>query len=170
MSGTASRFGPLLSDNGVTFRLWAPAARAVNLVLDRKKIAMPKGGAWFAFNVRQARAGARYHFEIDGDIEIPDPASHFQPDDVTGPSEVIDHRYEWRCSDWKGRPWHEGVFSKSWKRRGGRGRALIFSAVAVQSSGMRIVSIFSGHFVHETSFCPICSSVPPLNFFAQMSF
>ena len=45
MSGTASRFGPLLSDNGVTFRLWAPAARAVNLVLDRKKIAMPKGGA-----------------------------------------------------------------------------------------------------------------------------
>jgi malto-oligosyltrehalose trehalohydrolase len=112
VSGTASRFGPLLSDNGVTFRLWAPAPRAVNLVLDRKKIAMPKGGEWFVFNVRQARAGARYHFEIDGDIEIPDPASHFQPDDVPGPSEVIDHRYEWRCSDWKGRPWHEGVFSE----------------------------------------------------------
>ena len=112
MSGTASRFGPLLSDNGVTFRLWAPAARAVNLVLDRKKIAMPKGGEWFVLNVRQARAGARYRFEIDGDIEIPDPASHFQPDDVPGPSEVIDHRYEWRCSDWKGRPWHEGVFSE----------------------------------------------------------
>ena len=112
MSGTATRFGPLLSDNGVTFRLWAPAARAVNLVLDRKKIAMPKGGEWFVLNVRQARAGARYRFEIDGDIEIPDPASHFQPDDVPGPSEVIDHRYEWRCSDWKGRPWHEGVFSE----------------------------------------------------------
>ena len=112
MSGTASRFGPLLSDNGVTFRLWAPAARAVNLVLDRKKIAMPKGGEWFVLNVRQARAGARYRFEIDGDIEIPDPASHFQPDDVPGPSEVIDHRYEWRCSDWKGRPWNEGVFSE----------------------------------------------------------
>jgi maltooligosyltrehalose trehalohydrolase len=112
VSGTASRFGPLLSDNGVTFRLWAPAARAVNLVLDRKKIAMPKGGEWFVLNVRQARAGARYRFEIDGDIEIPDPASHFQPDDVPGPSEVIDHRYEWRCSDWKGRPWHEGVFSE----------------------------------------------------------
>jgi maltooligosyltrehalose trehalohydrolase len=112
VSGTASRFGPLLSDNGVTFRLWAPAARAVNLVLDRKKIAMPKGGEWFVLNVRQARVGARYRFEIDGDVEIPDPASHFQPDDVPGPSEVIDHRYEWRCSDWKGRPWHEGVFSE----------------------------------------------------------
>ena len=33
---SGARFGPLLSDNGVTFRLWAPAARAVNLVLDRK--------------------------------------------------------------------------------------------------------------------------------------
>ena len=25
-------------------------------------------------------------------------------------SEVIDHRYDWRCADWKGRPWHESVF------------------------------------------------------------
>ena len=105
------RFGPLLSDNGVTFRLWAPAARAVNLVLDRK-IAMLKGGDWFVLNVRQAKAGTHYRFEIDGGIEIPDPASHFQPDDVHGPSEVIDHRYEWKCSDWKGRPWHEAVFSE----------------------------------------------------------
>ena len=109
---SGARFGPLPSDNGVTFRLWAPAARAVNLVLDGKKIAMPKGSEWFVLNVRQARAGARYRFEIDGGIEIPDPASHFQPDDVHGPSEVIDHRYEWKCPDWKGRPWHEAAFSE----------------------------------------------------------
>ena len=60
------RFGPLPSDNGVTFRLWAPAARAVNLVLDRK-IAMLKGGEWFVLNVREAKAGAHYRFEIDGE-------------------------------------------------------------------------------------------------------
>lgn len=65
MSGTATRFGPLLSDNGVTFRLWAPAPRAVNLVLDRKKIAMPKGGERFVYNVRQARAGARVDYFAD---------------------------------------------------------------------------------------------------------
>ena len=106
---SATRFGPLLSGNGVTFHLWAPAARAVNLVLERK-IAMPKDGEWFVLNVGHVKAGARYRFEIDGDIEIPDPASHFQPDDVHGPSEVIDHRYEWRCADWKGRPWHDAVF------------------------------------------------------------
>ena len=42
-------------------------------------------------HVAEAGAGTRYRFRIDGEIEIPDPASHFQPDDVHGPSEVIDH-------------------------------------------------------------------------------
>jgi maltooligosyltrehalose trehalohydrolase len=107
----APRFGPVVTDSGVTFRLWAPAAHNVKLVLDRK-IAMPKGGDWFVLNVRQAKAGARYRFEIDDEIEIPDPASHFQPDDISGPSEVIDHRHEWRCADWKGRPWQHTVFSE----------------------------------------------------------
>ena len=39
------------------------------------------------------RPGTRYRFRIDDEIEVPDPASHFQPDDVHGPSEVIDHAY-----------------------------------------------------------------------------
>src|SRR5262245_42736709 len=32
-----TRFGPLLTDGGVTFRLWAPAARAVDLGLIDKR-------------------------------------------------------------------------------------------------------------------------------------
>ncbi|MGZ5803685.1 MAG: alpha-amylase family glycosyl hydrolase, partial [Xanthobacteraceae bacterium] len=110
MSG-AHGFGPLLSDSGVTFRLWAPATREVSLLLDRQT-AMPKDGEWFVLHVPQAQAGTRYSFNIDREIDIPDPASHFQPDDVHGQSEVIDHRYEWRCHDWKGRPWHNAVFSE----------------------------------------------------------
>ena len=43
-------------------------------------------------------------------MTIPDPASRFQPDDVDGPSEVIDHRYDWGCKDWKGQPWEETIF------------------------------------------------------------
>ncbi len=31
---------------------------------------------------------ARYQFRIDDEIDVPDPASAFQPDDVFGPSEV----------------------------------------------------------------------------------
>ena len=44
ISGT--QFGPLLTDRGVTFRVWAPAAREVDLVLDRK-MSMGKDGEWF---------------------------------------------------------------------------------------------------------------------------
>ena len=41
---------------------------------------------------------------------MPDPASAFQPDDVFGPSEVIDHdAFAWRARDWRGRPWEETV-------------------------------------------------------------
>jgi maltooligosyltrehalose trehalohydrolase len=109
---TGLQFGALLSDSGVTFHLWAPAAREVSLVLDRKT-AMPKDGEWFVLHVPQARAGTRYRFNIDNEIDIPDPASHFQPDDVHGPSEVIDHGYSWQCNDWKGRPWQEAVFSET---------------------------------------------------------
>jgi maltooligosyltrehalose trehalohydrolase len=56
------------------------------------------------------KAGARYKFRIDDDIDVPDPASDFQPEDVFGPSEVIDHAaYPWRASTWRGRPWQEAV-------------------------------------------------------------
>jgi maltooligosyltrehalose trehalohydrolase len=41
---------------------------------------------------------------------VPDPASRFQPEDVHGPSEVVDPRgYRWQHPDWCGRPWHETV-------------------------------------------------------------
>ena len=106
-----SRFGPILDASGVMFRLWAPAAREVRLVLDRP-VAMEQRGEWFEIRVEGAAAGTRYRFNIDGEIDIPDPASHFQPDDVHGPSEVIDHGYAWQCADWKGRPWEEAVFSE----------------------------------------------------------
>ena len=40
---------------------------------------------------------------------IPDPASRFQPNDVHGASEVIDQRYDWKATSWKGRPWQDTV-------------------------------------------------------------
>ena len=60
------------------------------------------------------KAGTRYKFRIDDEIDVPDPASAFQPEDVFGPSEVIDHAsYRWRAADWRGRPWHETVAARS---------------------------------------------------------
>jgi malto-oligosyltrehalose trehalohydrolase len=104
-------FGPELHADGVTFRLWAPAAKQVELMLDRPRPMQPRGDGWYEATVTGAGAGALYRFRIDDELDVPDPASHFQPQDVSGPSEVIDHSsFAWRAADWRGRPWEDCVF------------------------------------------------------------
>lgn len=105
-----SSFGPLVSAGGVTFRLWAPAASRASVIID-SAVEMTRNGDWFEAHVKSAGPGTRYRFRIDGDLDIPDPASHFQPEDIAGPSQVIDHgAYPWQAPDWKGLPWERAVF------------------------------------------------------------
>jgi maltooligosyltrehalose trehalohydrolase len=105
------RFGPRLDSDGVTFRLWAPGARQVELCLDRRHAMPQQSDGWCELTVPRAKAGTRYRFRIDDELDVPDPASAFQPDDVHGPSEIIDHAaFAWQSKDWRGRPWHEAVF------------------------------------------------------------
>lgn len=105
-----SRFGPVLTADGVIFRLWAPAAQRVELLLDRPRPMTRGSNGWFSLMVSNVSAGARYGFRIDGEIDVPDPASHCQPEGVERLSEVIDHdAYRWRTGGWHGRPWHETV-------------------------------------------------------------
>ena len=108
------QFGARPTANGASFRLWAPAAKRVDLLLAKPQ-AMQRGeDGWFSADVPDAKAGARYKFRIDDAIDVPDPASAFQPDDVSGRSEVIDHAsYSWRASHWRGRPWHETVVTEA---------------------------------------------------------
>lgn len=105
------RHGPRADAGGVTFRLWAPAAKTVAVVTEMQVMPMqPRNDGWHETWIAQARAGEHYKFRIDDEIDVPDPASHFQPDDVNGPSEVINHAgYRWQTKDWRGRPWHETV-------------------------------------------------------------
>jgi maltooligosyltrehalose trehalohydrolase len=104
-------FGAEVSDGEVRFALWAPTARDVSLVLDGRQAPMPEEGeGWRRLIVPGAHAGMRYRFLIDGHLEVPDPASRFHPDDVSGPSEVVDPRaYQWQIAGWKGRPWEDAV-------------------------------------------------------------
>ena len=110
----ASRFGPRLTADGASFRLWAPAAKRVDLLLDKPHPLRRDDGGWFSTDVAGVRPGARYKFRIDDDIDVPDPASAFQPRDVSGPSELIDHgAYRWRAESWRGRPWPETIVLES---------------------------------------------------------
>lgn len=92
------------------YRLWAPAASAVEVSLGRKTLPMEKGSdGWFELVDGASKPGARYRYRIDGKLLVPDPASRFQPKDVDGPSEVIDPgEFAWD-DGWQGRPWEEAV-------------------------------------------------------------
>ena len=105
------QFGPSVATDGTRFRLWAPAAKRVDAMLEQQPHAMKRdAGGWFTVDVAGVKAGTRYKFRVDDEIDVPDPASAFQPDDVFGPSEVIDHEvYPWHATDWRGRPWQEAV-------------------------------------------------------------
>ena len=110
-------FGAQLTGTGaVRFRLWAPAAAEVELVLrgeardDRVLPLQRLSGGWFELVTDAARAGSTYHYRIDGAREVPDPASRRNPGDVHGPSEVVDPlSFDWSDAAWHGRPWHEAV-------------------------------------------------------------
>jgi len=104
----------LLPGGGARFRLWAPSAQRVDLLLGAppaQPLPMrPLDGGWYECVVAAARAGERYAFRIDGGLQVPDPASRFNPDDVHAPSVLVDPRaHAWRDTDWHGRPWHEAV-------------------------------------------------------------
>jgi len=95
--------------DGGHFRVWAPTAEIVELVLegdltDRPPIQMCRAAAGvFAARVPGTGPGTRYRYRLDGRGPFPDPASRYQPEGVHGPSEVIDPTaFAWTDADWKG--------------------------------------------------------------------
>jgi len=113
----AMPFGAVpLAGGGVAFRLWAPAAPQVMLCVegpDGAEFPMIRhADGWHARNLATAAAGTRYRFLLPDGLRVPDPASRRNPDDVHGPSEVVDPRaFAWPASEpeWRGRPWEEAV-------------------------------------------------------------
>lgn len=96
----------------VRFRLWAPsAARVVLLIGDEAPVAMPAAEeGWYEWISPRAQAGCLYRYQIDDGLCVPDPAARYNPDDVHGASQVIDPAaFDWQDDDWCGRPWEEAV-------------------------------------------------------------
>src|SRR3569833_659735 len=112
----AMPFGTEVLDGGrVRFRVWAPAAEKVTVCLGSGEaeavlpLAAEQEGR-FRIVTEQSLIGTHYRFEIERKQREPEPASRFQPQDVHGPSEVIDPcAWEWQDSHWHGRPLEESV-------------------------------------------------------------
>lgn len=101
---------------GVSFRLWAPGARKVDLCLEE-----PAGErsffpmrclteGWYHAVLARTGPGTLYRFRIDDGLLVPDPVSRCQADDVHGPSQVVDpDGFPWQDQGWRGRAWEEAV-------------------------------------------------------------
>ncbi|MCC2643895.1 MAG: treZ [Nitrospira sp.] len=90
------------------WRLWAPKAKAVDLILitgsQRQMQAMtPEPYGHFLFRQRDVGSGQRYVFSLDKGPDRADPASRWQPDGVSRPSAVLlPSEFEWSDEEWRG--------------------------------------------------------------------
>ncbi len=105
--------GPELLDDGTTrFRIWAPDAQNVSLiVVGAQTLPMTANeDGWYSIDAPYG-AGTLYRFLIDDELQVPDPASRAQAGDVHAPSLVVDpsSNYLWRNPNWLGRSWEETV-------------------------------------------------------------
>jgi len=97
------------------FVVWAPLAKALEVCLmsggsSRRTLAMdPRPGGYFQLSADGVAPGTVYLYRINGDRELPDPASRFQPQGVHGPSQVVDNHYSWNDQGWCGLPLQQFV-------------------------------------------------------------
>jgi maltooligosyltrehalose trehalohydrolase len=149
----------VVGGNAVRFRLWAPSQPEMTVVLDgarrSERPMQPMGDGWFELTVADGSAGpgTLYRYRLPGGLEIPDPASRFQPNDVHGPSQVVDPTaYAWRNADWTGRPWedtvlyelHVGGFSEDGTFDGVRQRLDHFARLGITAIELMPIGEFEG--------------------------
>ncbi len=124
----------------VSFRVWAPAASAVSVRLERGLVPLVEAGDGVFEAVAEAAAGDRYRFVLDGGPELADPCSRFQPLGLDGPSEVVDpSSFRWSDERWRGVPLdellvyelHVGAFTPEGT----------FDAVAPRLAGLRALGV-----------------------------
>jgi len=105
----------LMGADSVRFRLWAPSAREVSVIVETPEPRAQHrlegvGDGWYEAVVGGIASGASYRYRIDDELDVPDPASRFNPQGPSGPSEIVDpENFDWDDAAWRGRPWHEAV-------------------------------------------------------------
>jgi maltooligosyltrehalose trehalohydrolase len=99
------------SSRGKTrFVVWSPLKEKMILHIVspfERKIEMIRDKSGYFFAEEDVKPGCRYFLMPDGEKDLPDPASKFQPEGVHGPSEVADHFYQWSDNNWRGIPFDD---------------------------------------------------------------
>lgn len=107
--------GSCLGSNTYRFTVWSPFARGISVrIVSPVEMLVPlkpgERGYWTA-DVTGIPSPPSYLYRIDDSKERPDPASHFQPEGVHKPSQVVDHSaFAWGDAAWKGIDLESAIF------------------------------------------------------------
>lgn len=108
-------------------------------------------GYWQA-EVEGLKEGATYKFRLNGERELPDPASLSQPDGVHGPSQLITRFFDWTDETWKGLAQkeyiiyelHTGCFSEEGNFEGIMGKLDYLVALGITAIEIMPIGEFPG--------------------------
>ena len=148
--------GATVRSDGVVFRVWAPKAKAVDVVLlaDGPAYSMVCDDCgYFEAFIPSCKAGDLYHFRLDNGPLLPDPASRSQPHGVHGPSQVIDAAaYRWHDATWPGitqqelviYELHVGTFTSSGTFRGVQEKLSHLKTLGITAIELMPIAEFAG--------------------------
>jgi len=154
----------LIGENETHFRVWAPKAQCLDLVLEESAAENAKrtfqsleaeGGGYFS-DIAKVGAGACYRFRVNKAENFhPDPASRFQPDGPHGSSCVVDPTtFQWTDADWPGKKlkgqiiyeMHIGTFTKEGTWRSAAEQLAELARIGITVIEMMPIADFPGKF------------------------
>ena len=152
----------LIGENQTHFRVWAPKAQQVDVVLENAAESKPnfcpliaEPGGYFS-GTANATSGTRYRFRVnEAESFFPDPVSRFQPDGPHGVSCVVDPtEFKWNDADWpglklKGQIFYEmhiGTFTKEGTWRAAAEQLSELARIGITVIEMMPVAEFPGRF------------------------
>jgi maltooligosyltrehalose trehalohydrolase len=168
MSGVKRRYSigaELVGENQTHFRVWAPKARELDVVVEHGQNSQrtfhplsPEPGGYFSGAV-DVGVGIRYWFRVNTEERFfPDPASRSQPEGPHGPSCIIDPRqFQWTDSQWSGPAatglkgqiiyeMHIGTFTKEGTWRAATDQLAELARIGITVVEMMPITDFPGKF------------------------
>jgi maltooligosyltrehalose trehalohydrolase len=158
--------GAEVQRSGTHFRVWAPRATSVDLLLEglpararQETVSLQReGDGYFSAWVDDAPAGSRYRYRlhgVEGAPACPDPASRAQPEGPQGPSAVVDPgAFAWSDASWRGvklpgqviYEMHVGTFTRDGTWRAAAAELEPLRDLGVTTIEMMPVASFPGRF------------------------
>lgn len=148
--------GATVEGSGTRFRIWAPDAHTVQLLIEgREPLLMPLLADGYRELFVDVGPGSRYRYQVDDGDAHADLASRYQPEGPHGPSQVIDpSAFTWTVANWRGLEprglvvyeMHVGTFTPEGTWRAATAHLPALAELGITVVEMMPVADFPGHF------------------------